>query len=74
MQTNPKKFKAILIFCVLAIIFLIALSTFLTIKVHAAKKELANQQQKLTELEQTINDYENLPNNNNSEIITQGES
>ena len=70
MQSNPKKIKAIIFLCLVAIITLLAFSIFLVIKVNQAKNELTNQNSQISQLEEKIKEYENLPKGNNSEIVS----
>ena len=66
---NTKKIKTVIALCVVVIISLLGVSIFLTTKIFIAKQKLADQNNKIQELEQVVNNYENLPNNDNEEII-----
>lgn len=66
---NQKKVKAVIFLCLVVIVLLLTFSVILTVKISSAKKELENQNSKITELEEIIENYKNLPSGDNSEII-----
>ena len=70
MQSNPKKIKAIIFLCLVVIITLLAFSIFLVVKVNHTKNELAKQNSQISQLEEIIRGYENLPKGDNNEIIS----
>ena len=74
METNQNKIKSIIALCVVAIVILLLVSIALVVNIHISNKKIKEQEQHLSELEQIIENYNNLPEDGSSDIIIQGEN
>ena len=70
---KQKKVKTLIFFSIIAIVALIVISISLIVNINIAKKEIANQQNQIAQLEQQINNLTNPPSDNDQTIV-EGES
>ena len=72
MHSNPKKIKTLIVMFILVSIALLGISIALIVNINLAKKEIDAQNNKIANLEQLIENYNNPPSNNDQTIIPGG--
>ena len=72
MHSNPKKIKTLIVMFILVSIALLGISIALIVNINLAKKEIDSQNNKIANLEQLIENYNNPPSNNDQTIIPGG--
>ena len=68
-MSDQKKIKLIISLAILIIIALFAIVLFQIVNISKSKKEIANQQKQIHQLEKQLNFYEKTPNTDYEEII-----